>query len=91
MEELTKRLELTFHIMKDSVLTEVLEPESNTGMCFHVPYSPDEHPEFDEQLCMEIYSWFSMWIDEMEDDNEKDAKPYRVLTEEEKEAARMVL
>lgn len=91
MEKLTKRLELTFHMTKDYVHVEIYEPESGEIAHINAPYSPDEHPEFDEQLCREIYSWLSLWMDEMEDDNVKGAKPYRVLTEEEKEAARKVL
>lgn len=69
MEKLTKRLELTFHMIKDYVHVEIYEPESDEKAYINAPYSPNEHPEFDEKLCMEIYSWLSLWMDEMEDTN----------------------
>lgn len=71
MEKLIKRLELTFHMTKDYVHVEIYEPESGEIAHINAPYDPDEHPEFDEKLCMEIYSWLSLWMDEMEDNDEE--------------------
>ena len=71
MKKLTKRLELTFYMADDYVLTEIYEPESDEKTYINAPYDPDEHPEFDEKLCMEIYSWLSLWMDEMEDSDEE--------------------
>lgn len=67
MKKLTKRLELTFYMADDYVLTEVYEHESDEKTYINAPYSP----EFDEKLCMEIYSWLSLWMDEMEDSDEE--------------------
>lgn len=71
MEKFTKRLELTFHMTKNYIHVEIYEPESGEIAYVNAPYSPDEHPKFDEKLCMEIYSWLSMWMDEMEDSDEE--------------------
>ena len=35
-----------------------------TNFC-HVPYSPDEHPEFNEWIGNEIYSWLAELEEEM--------------------------
>ena len=44
---------------------------SNEGYIqYQFPYSPDEHPEFDERFGQEIYSWISLWMDELEDNDE---------------------
>ena len=43
----------------------VSEPESGESQSFGFPLSQDEHPEFNEQIGNEIYSWLSLWADEM--------------------------
>lgn len=50
---------------------DVLEGES--GIVDHirdVPYSPDEHPEFDRAIGNEIYSWVQLMMEEEDEDNE---------------------
>lgn len=71
VDRLVKNLELTFTLTNGEVEVIVYEPESGEFARINTPYSPDEHPEFDERLCREIYSWLSMWMDEMEDNNEE--------------------
>lgn len=51
------------------IITTVLEPESGEQTTLYNEFSPDEHPEFNEQLGNEIYSWLSLWTDEMNDEN----------------------
>lgn len=34
-----------------------------------LPYSPDEHPEFDTAIGEEIYSWISLWADQKEEED----------------------
>lgn len=48
---------------------DILEGES--GIVDHisdVPFSPDEHPHFDEAIGNEIYSWVRLMMEEDEDD-----------------------
>lgn len=33
-------------------------------------YSPNEHPQFDEAIGTEIYSWISLWMDQIEESGE---------------------
>jgi hypothetical protein len=51
------------------IITTVLEPESGEQTTLYSEFSPDEHPEFNEQLGNEIYSWLSLWTDEVNDAN----------------------
>lgn len=51
------------------IITTVSEPESGEQTTLYNEFSPDEHPEFNEQLGNEIYSWLSLWTDEMNDEN----------------------
>ena len=60
-------LELTIRINEDDFEIEVYEPESGGFYRIQHPYSPDEHPEFDQAIGDEIYSWISMWKDECDD------------------------
>ena len=60
-------LELTIRINEDDFEIEVYEPESGGFYRMQHPYSPDEHPEFDQAIGDEIYSWISMWKDECDD------------------------
>lgn len=62
-----KQLELTIRINDEHFDVDVYEPESGTGGHFQFPYSPDEHPEFNQAIGNEIYSWLELWKDEMED------------------------
>ena len=60
-----KNLDLTIQIKDDSWFEiYVYEPESGEQAHFEFPLSFDEHPEFDEAIGMEIYSWLSLWADE---------------------------
>ncbi|MGN9098055.1 hypothetical protein [Flintibacter porci] len=59
-----RRLELTFRIDEEHVEVDVYEPESGEVAQFEAPFSGDEHPEFDQQLGEEIYSWLSLWAEE---------------------------
>ena len=44
---------------------DVLEGESGiVERIRNVPFSPDEHPEFNELIGNEIYSWVSLMMDE---------------------------
>lgn len=49
------------------IITTVYEPESGEQATIYNEFSPDEHSEFNELLGNEIYSWLSLWADEMND------------------------
>ena len=55
-----KNLELTIRMDND-----IYEPESGECSQIDAPLSFDEHPEFDKNIGDEIYSWLSLWADEL--------------------------
>lgn len=65
-----RTLELTIRLNDDDFEVDVYEPESGEIAQMQFPYSPDEHPTFDQRIGEEIYSWLSLWTDEKEDKNE---------------------
>ena len=62
-----KTLELTIRINEDDFELDVYEPESGEIAQMQHPLSTDEHPEFDQAIGNEIYSWISLWADEVAD------------------------
>ena len=67
-----RMLELTIRLNEDTFEVDVYEPETGDIAQMEFPYSPDEHPELNEQIGAEIYSWISLWAEEMEEDEEDD-------------------
>lgn len=65
-------LELTIRIEGDNVAVDVYEPESGDITWFEFMLSPDEHPEFDDKIGNEIYSWLKLWADDNKEGVEKD-------------------
>lgn len=63
-------LEITIRLNEDDFEIDVYEPESGEVAQYQHQYSPDEHPEFDETIGNEIYSWISLWRDELEDEED---------------------
>lgn len=51
------------------MVVDVYEPESGGYCKIHNVFSPDEHPEFNDQIGNEIYSWLTLMADEMEEDD----------------------
>lgn len=72
--DMERVLELTIRVHKNDFEVDVYEP--NTGDCITLqhPYCPDEHPEFDEAIGREIYSWVSMTQEEMEDEEDDESE-----------------
>ena len=60
-----KNLELTIRMDNDHVEIDIYEPESGECSQIDAPLSFDEHPEFDKNNGDEIYSWLSLWADEL--------------------------
>ena len=71
---LSKNLELSIRINEDDFEVDIYEPESGNIAQLQLPYSPDEHPEFDERIGREINTWVSLWMDELEDCDDEDAE-----------------
>ena len=68
---LTKNLEIILQLNKDGkMIVGVYEPESGVCCKIHNVFSPDEHPEFNDQIGNEIYSWLTLMADEMEEEND---------------------
>ena len=49
---------------------EIYEPETGDFISRSFPFSPDEHPEFDEVISQELYSWISLLMDEIGGEDE---------------------
>lgn len=64
-----RRLDLTLRFDDEHVEIDICEPESGECSQIDCPISVDEHPEFNERLGDEIYSWLSLWFDEMEEED----------------------
>lgn len=47
----------------DELTVDFLEPESGEESRITVPYSPDEHPEFNERIGNEIYWWVNEYME----------------------------
>lgn len=60
-----RTLELTIRLNDEDFEIDVYEPESGECSQMQFPLSPDEHPLFDQQIGAEIYSWLSLWADEV--------------------------
>lgn len=61
-----RSLELTIRLGGGEVEIDVYEPESGEVTQIQFPYSPDEHPELNEALGNEVYSWIGLWNEEEE-------------------------
>ena len=61
MEQRT--LELTIRHDEDHFEVDVYEPESGECSQLDFPVSFDEHPEFNQAIGNEIYSWLALWMD----------------------------
>ena len=64
-----RTLELTIRLNENNFEVDVYEPESGKVAQMQLPYSPDEHPEFDTAIGEEIYSWISLWADQKEEED----------------------
>lgn len=62
MNNIERHLEITITIHDDVFDMEIYEPESGeSDMMWPQPLSFDEHPEFNEVIGNEIYSWLRIW------------------------------
>lgn len=57
-------LELTLRVGNWCIGVDVYDVESGEVKQIDLPFSPDEHSEFDKQLGDEIYSWLSLMAEE---------------------------
>lgn len=74
-KHIEKNLDLTISLDEENVAIDICEPESGERTVIEAPLSFDEHPEFSEAIGNEIYSWLSLWSDElkeMESDERED-------------------
>ena len=62
-----RTLELTIRMNEGSFEVDVYEPDSGEVLQMQHPLSFDEHPDFDAAIGNEIYSWLSIWAEEMEE------------------------
>lgn len=71
-QDMQRTLDLTIRLNEDTFEVDVYEPESGEITQMQFPYSPNGHLEFNEQIGAEIYSWISLWSEQMEEDEEDD-------------------
>lgn len=57
---------------KDDISIRIYEPESGEESFVQCQYSPDEHPEFNENIGNELYSWLSLWLGELDEEDEQE-------------------
>lgn len=67
MERIERTLELTITLDEENVSCDVYEPESGECTTLKGSLSFDEHPEFNEAIGNEIYSWLSLWSDALKE------------------------
>lgn len=67
MNSIRKRtLSIDLWIEDDNAMVEIVEGETGDHVGIVVPFSPFEHPEFNEQVGNELYSWLEMLAEEAE-------------------------
>ena len=59
-------LSLDIRVNEDDFEIDIYEPESGECRQLQFPLSLDEHPEFDSAIGNEIYSWISLWLEELD-------------------------
>lgn len=64
--ERSRTLTVTLHVEDGNAVAEFLEGETGERLSVVVPYSPDEHPEFNEAVGNELYSWLEMLMEEQD-------------------------
>ena len=64
----TLTINITLDDFDKTIVADVSEPESGENSRIVAPLSPDEHTEFNERIGNEIYSWITLWADEMEEE-----------------------
>lgn len=76
--ELYKNLDLGFRLSNNGACEVcVTEPESGIHKTFEFYYMSDGiHPDFDDDLGREVYSWLSLWIDSLEDEEDEEEEDY---------------
>ena len=65
--ERSRTLTVTLHVEDGNAVAEFLEGETGERLSVVVPYSPDEHPDFNEAVGNELYSWLELMMDEQGD------------------------
>lgn len=64
-----RNLSITLHVDdKDNYHIDIYETETGDHVSKTVYYEPTEHPEFDTWIGNEIYSWFELMTEELEDE-----------------------
>lgn len=71
MKTYKRTLTLDLWIEDDNAMVEILEAETGDHVGIVIPYSPDEHPEFNERIGNELYSWLQLLADDIEQEDEK--------------------
>lgn len=66
--ELTVQIIVTGYGEPERFTTTVYDAESGDLKTIKAPYSPDEHPEFNEEIGNEIYSWVQILADRFEEE-----------------------
>lgn len=64
--ERSRTMTVTLHVEDGNAVAEFLEGETGEHLSVVLPYSPDEHPEFNEAVGNELYSWLEMLMEEQE-------------------------
>lgn len=60
--KMQRNLDLTIRVNRDDFEVDVYEPESGEVKQFQFSYQPGTHPEFNQALGEEVYSWINLWM-----------------------------
>ena len=62
-----KTLQLTLRLNENGWFdVDIYELESGSSFQLNHPYCPDEHPEFNEDIGDEVYSWLGIMVEDLE-------------------------
>lgn len=62
-----KTLQLTLRLNENGWFdVDIYELESGSSFQLNYPYCPDEHPEFNEDIGDEVYSWLGIMVEDLE-------------------------
>lgn len=64
--ELSVQIMVTGYEEPEYFTATVYDAESGDLKTIKAPYSPDEHPEFNEEIGNEIYSWIQLLADQFD-------------------------
>lgn len=64
-----KNIDVTLTLNGDDIMVEFFEPESGDSIKMNFAFMSERHPEFNEMVGNELYSWITLMADEQKEYN----------------------